>query len=257
MAVNENAGKPRKGRTLLNYTPDTNSHSFELNTQDFIASIFLMNKGQTVFSVLAADNSGYHIELTRTLEEVALGDSRVRIDMEISSDDGGSGGEVLYANRVDSRLSKEFIISSRTDLETLTVYLGGRAIEIDAPGFTPIALNIIEDTESSLKHIRFFSLYVPSEIDATTIPNIWRMWFKDQTETGSGYPNFATTFRAHGGGGMTLFGSDSFWDGQGLHVDKPVPEDYDNRDAGLLTEWEASPGPTPDINSDPPPVDVS
>jgi hypothetical protein len=255
MAVNETAGKPRKGRTLLSYTPDVDSHSFELNTQDFIASIFLMNQGQTVFSVLAADNSGYHVELTRTLEEVALGDRRIRMDMEISSDDGGSGGEVLYSNRFDIQISKELIISNRTDLETLTVYFAGRAIEIDTPGFTPIVLNIIED-ERSLKHVKFFSLYVPSEIDITTpnIPNIWRVWFKDQLETESGYPTFAEAFRAYIGGGMTLLGSEYFWDTRGLYIDKPVPEDYDNRDAGLLTGWETAPGPTPDIDADPPPI---
>jgi hypothetical protein len=253
MAVNEYAGKPRKGRTLLNYTSDADSHSFELNTQDFIASVFLMNKGQTILSVLQSDYSGYHVTITRSLEEVVFGDRRVRIDLEIEYDDGGSGIEILYSNRFDAKLSKELIISNRTDLETLTIYLAGRAIEIDAPGFVPIQVNIVEDEESSLKHIRFFSLYAPSEIDDTTIPNMWRLWFKDRLETASGYPTFAQAFRAYLRGGTGLFGSEAFWDSRGLHIDKPVPEDYENRDAGLLTEWEVFAGPTPAM--EPPPID--
>lgn len=245
--VNPYAGKPRKGTTILDYTPDLDFYSFNLSTQNFIASIYHWNRGQTTFSVLQDDNSGYHIDLTRVLEEVSIGDRRVRTDLDITSEDASSGGEALFTNRFDGRLAKELIISYRTDFESLTVYLGGRAIEIQTPGFNPTRLDILEDSEDAVKHIRFHSLYVPSEVDTSTIPQIWRKWFKDQIETNEGYPSFSEAFRVYIGGNTYLDqgGGANYWDLRGLHVDEPVPEDYENRDAGLLVNW------IPPVSSDP------
>ncbi len=237
--VISNAGKPRKGTTLFHHTPPLDFYSFELNTQNFIVSIHHWNRGQTTFSLLQDDNSGYHIDLTRVLEEVSVGDRRVKTDLEISFEDASSGGEILSTNRFDGRLAKELTISYRTDTESLTVYLGGIATEILTPGFSPTRLDILEDEESSIKDVKFFSLYVPSEVNISTIPLMFRKWLKDAIELGEGYPNFAEAWRAYIRGGTGLFGSELFWDTRGLHIEQPVPEDYENRDAGTLGTWTA------------------
>lgn len=233
--INEFAGKPRKGRTLLHYSPASSELRFALNTSNFIASIEHWARGMTTYSVIASDGSSFIIELVREFETVDVGDRRYRIDMDISFDDGASGIESVYSRRFDRKVSKEFIISYRTDLNVLTVYLGGRAIDIEAV-FTPVAFEIIEDSEEGLRDIRFFSLYVPSVIE-DTIPIIWRKWYKDSVETGSGYSEFAQSFRAIETGGNRLFGPDHHWDALGLYVDPPEPEDFDSREQGLMTAW--------------------
>jgi hypothetical protein len=117
----------------------------------------------------------------------------------------------------------------------MTVYLGGRAINVESSGFTPARLEILND-EESIRDIRFFTMYVPSEIHGD-IPIIWRKWYKDKVETADGYPIFAEAFRAYRGGGLALFGPEHHWDSKGLHIDRPEPEDFDSREQGLMTEW--------------------
>lgn len=234
--ASDGGGKPRKGKTLLHYTPDLDSYSFGLNTSNFIASVNHWARGTTIYSVLDSNNRGFRITLTREWETVDVGDRRYRIDMEITREDAASGSEILYSRRFDRKVCKELLIAFRDDTEILTVYLGGRAIEITAPRFEPHIFQILEDNEESLRDIRFFTLYVPSDI-SDDIPIIWRKWYKDQVETGEGYPYFARAFRAFRGGGLTLFGPEYHWDSIGLWVDRPEPEDFESRHTGIMTEW--------------------
>lgn len=234
--IDQYGGKPRKGKTLLYSTMDADEHVFELNTSNFIVSVDHWARGITTYSLLNESGAGYHIELARLLEEVDVGNREYRIDMSIVQDDGASGIDEIFTHRFDRKVCKELTISFRSDSNLLTTYLGGRAINILDSSFVPDLFMVSEDEEDSLRDIRFFTLYVPAEIDGD-IPIIWRKWYKDQLETGTGYPAFADAFRAHRGQGDRLFGPDYHWDSLGLFIDRPEPIDFESRDSGIMTEW--------------------
>lgn len=244
MTIDEYGAKPRKGKTLLHFTPDTSDFQFELNTNNFIASVEHWARGVASYSVLDSSRAGFHVELTRLFETVDIGDRQYRINMEIIYDDGASGSLLLFSNLFDRKVCKELTISFRDDTNTLTVYLGGRAIEITSSTFVPDLFYATEDDEESIRDIRFFSLYVPSEV-GDSIPLTWRKWYKDQVETGVGYPKFAEAFRAFRGNANSLFGSELHWDDLGLFVDRPESIDFESRELSLMTEW------TPPLASDP------
>lgn len=231
--INAAGSRPRKGSFvshILNTKCITDFFSIVLDNNDFIYSINCFPLNMNLFSLVQDDDSGIEVQFTRQDIETSLGVYKRVIIIDI----GYIAGDSIYSFEVDLVDVREVILAYKRSEKILTVYYLGRSIELTFDNFNPTRFDTIADNNCNIIEIAEFTFYNLSEITNIDIPVQWRIDYKEQLETDSGYAKFAEDFKAYEKAN-DMFMSNDQWSLRGLWVDPPRIEDFLGRENGTMS----------------------